>query len=141
MKLPVPRRIFVGFLLAAIILAGTGVLLYRVGMQFRENRASVGHAREVLDTPADLSGSLEDAETSVRVYVLTGDSTYLVPYDSAISTHEASLEHLRSLIGDDPAQLAQFAVLRPHVETGLADLATPGSTAAGARPGGCASCT
>ena len=75
MKPIVLRRIIAGFVLTAVILGGAGVLLYRVAMQFRENRESVVHAREVLETLRGLSTSLEDAQTAVRVYVLTGDSS------------------------------------------------------------------
>jgi len=122
MKPIVLRRIIAGFVLTAVILGGAGVLLYRVAMQFRENRESVAHAREVLETLRGLSTSLEDAQTAVRVYVLTGDSSYLAPYDYALSSQQPSLERLRLLIADDPGQQVRLAELQPHVEGGLRTL-------------------
>jgi diguanylate cyclase (GGDEF)-like protein/PAS domain S-box-containing protein len=58
----------------------------------------------------------------VAGYVLTGDSSYLAPYDYALSTQQPSLERLRSLLADDPGQQARLTELKPHVEAGLRTL-------------------
>lgn len=122
MRLRVPRRIVAGFVLTAIISCGAGVLLYRVAMHFRENRQNVAHADQVLSALQDLSTSVDEAETSTRVYVLTGDPSYLVPFDHALSGYRASSERLRVLIADNPAQKARLEDLQPHVEEGLRTL-------------------
>ena len=46
MNLRIPTKIMVGFVLAVIISAGAGVLLYQAGMQFRGNRRNVQRAHE-----------------------------------------------------------------------------------------------
>ncbi len=122
MKLRVPRRIVVGFALTAIISGGAGVLLYRVAMQFRENRQSVAHVDQVLSALQNVSTSIEEAETSTRVYVLTGDASYLAPYNLALSTNQANFEQLRALIADNPSQQRRLAELQPHIEAGLRTL-------------------
>lgn len=95
------------------------MLLYHVAMQFRDNRQSVAHADQVLSALQNLSTSVQEAETSTRVYVLTGDPSYLAPYDHALSSYRASFEQLRSLIADNPGQQARLGNLQPHVEAGL----------------------
>jgi len=94
-------------------------MLYRVAMQFRENRQSVAHTDQVLTALQSLLSSVEEAETSTRVYVLTGDPSYLAPYQHGLSSYEGSLEQIRTLTEDSPSQEARLTELRPHVETGM----------------------
>ncbi len=46
---------------------------------------------------------LLNAETGMRGYALTGDSTYLVPYVRAESTYPRNIRRLRTLVTGEPA--------------------------------------
>jgi diguanylate cyclase (GGDEF)-like protein/PAS domain S-box-containing protein len=94
-------------------------MLYRAAMQFRENRQSVTHTDQVLSALQTLSSGVEEAETSTRVYVLTGDPSYLAPYDHSLSSYKAGLEQLRTLTADNPGQQARLAELQPRIEAGM----------------------
>jgi diguanylate cyclase (GGDEF)-like protein/PAS domain S-box-containing protein len=122
MQMRVPRRILAGLVLTAIILSGSGILLYRVGMQFRESRESVQHTHQVLNALQAISTGLDDGETAVRVYVLTGDPSNLKSFDHFLSSHKASFAQLRALTADNPRQQARLAELQPVVEAGLRTL-------------------
>jgi diguanylate cyclase (GGDEF)-like protein/PAS domain S-box-containing protein len=119
MKLPALRRIVAGFVLTAIISCGAAILLYRVAMQFQQNRQSIGHTRDVLDALRTLSANLEDAQTNARVYVLTGDASYLSSFNRAVATAHFSFDQLHGLVADYPGQASRLAELKLVVGGGL----------------------
>jgi signal transduction histidine kinase len=63
-----------------------------------------------------------DAETGQRGFLLTGDEKYLVPYSEATSKINSTLDKLRLMYADDPAQLARFATLARAVSRKLAEI-------------------
>jgi len=119
MKLQVARRITGGFLLAVVISAAAGILIYRRAMEFRDNRQALQHSHQTLQALQDVAGEMEGAESATRVYVLTGEASYLQPYESAVSDYRATLQALQSLIADSPAQRDRMENLQRHVETGV----------------------
>ncbi|WP_192847446.1 sensor histidine kinase [Aureimonas sp. AU40] len=50
---------------------------------------------------------LQDAETGQRGYILTGNSTFLEPYERSVGQVPADLERLKSATADDPEQARQ----------------------------------
>ncbi|MCX5415856.1 CHASE3 domain-containing protein [Streptomyces sp. NBC_00059] len=48
-----------------------------------------------------LQNSLLDQETGVRGYALTGDSTFLEPYEAGMRTETERLDRVRALVGDE----------------------------------------
>ena len=47
---------------------------------------------------------LKDAETGQRGYLLTGDASYLLPYQRGSAAAQNDILRVRALIHDDPAQ-------------------------------------
>ena len=53
---------------------------------------SVAHTREVLEQLENVLSSLKDAETGQRGYLLTGETRYLRPFETAQSGMPAQLQ-------------------------------------------------
>jgi signal transduction histidine kinase len=66
--------------------------------------------------------SMLDAETGQRGYLLTGNETYLEPYDKAVTTVHANLDELRNRYLKSPDELQQFANLSREVSRKLAEM-------------------
>ena len=66
------------------------------------------HTDEVRVKIALLRGTLLDAETGLRGYLLTGEPPFLDPYDHARSSWRAQLNEVRALTADNPEQQARL---------------------------------
>jgi CHASE3 domain sensor protein len=64
-----------------------------------------------------------DAETGQRGYVISGDEAYLEPYTAALTRVKDTVERIRSITGDNPAQQRQLGVLTPLIDKKLGALA------------------
>ena len=54
---------------------------------------------------------VQDAETGQRGFLLTGEASYLTPYQSAVDALPAELEVLKGAMSDDPTRLARLGEL------------------------------
>ena len=66
--------------------------------------------------------SMLDAETGQRGYLLTGNETYLEPYDKAVATVQTNLDSLRMRFMDAPADMQEFALLSRQISRKLAEM-------------------
>src|SRR5205823_2353559 len=117
--LSLERRIQIGFGIAVAIIVAVGAAA------LRSTEATVSSAQWVahtLQVRAELEAGFADlieAETGVRGYVITGDTTYLAPYHSARATLNSRLAGLRALTADNPAQQRRLDSLDTLVATRL----------------------
>jgi len=111
---------FVLALAALLVIGGSAYL--RIGSLVRD-REPVEHTHTVLDEVDALLGSLKDAETGQRGYVITGRDSYLNPYLQALPDIEQELESLRELTRDEPGQRELVAQLDAPVQDKLSELA------------------
>jgi PAS domain S-box-containing protein len=101
----------------AVLGAALVLLVAMIGMLYsdlyrdREWQRRVSHTYEVITVSDDLLTVLVDAETGERGYLLTGQSEYLQPYESAVSREESLRRTLRHLTGDNPEQQARMEEL------------------------------
>ena len=65
----------------------------------------VTHVSQILLSSEALLGSLRDAETGQRGFLLTGHENYLEPYHAASARIDGALARVRDLVAGDPAQL------------------------------------
>jgi class 3 adenylate cyclase len=104
-------------LLAALIAVSSWIMV----RQQTEHEA-VRHTLEVGDRLSRVLSRLQDAEVGQRGYLLTEQSSYLEPYNSAVSSLPAELDKLDRLTGDNTSQKANLAVLRPLIAQKLSEL-------------------
>lgn len=75
-----------------------GLVLSRISDRTTE---LVDHIQPARSASFQLQNSLLDQETGVRGYALTGDTTFLEPYEEGMRAERERLARLRSLTGDE----------------------------------------
>jgi CHASE3 domain sensor protein len=68
------KKILIGFGVAAVLLVVFGIMAYRVSVGFIETSALVAHTHEVMGLLQSIEASIDEAETSQRGYVITGQA-------------------------------------------------------------------
>lgn len=74
---------------------------------------------------AELLGQTQDLRIVERGYVLTGLEAFLKPYQSALARIPPSLDELRSLVADNPAQIRRLERMRTAISEVMAESARP----------------
>jgi len=118
--LSLERRIQIGFGIAVAIIVAVGAAALRSTEATVDSARGVAHALEVRAELEAGFADLIEAETGVRGYVITGDTSYLAPYHSARTNLSSRLAGLRALTADNPAQQRRLDSLEALVATRLA---------------------
>jgi signal transduction histidine kinase len=90
------------------------------------------HSLEVRRVQAVTFSALQDAETAQRGYLLTGDPTYLRPYEQAHDRLPDLKRQMRALVADNPAQRQRLVALEQAIDIKMVEL---DRTVAAARAG------
>ena len=115
--------------MGALLLAGLAVLAGLATMahgqfnQFDEIALSSDDTRDTLDSIERVAGAVLDAETGQRGYLLTSQDSYLDPYGSGLAAVQLHLVEVERRIGNHPAQQSRLEHLRSLVAQKLAELA------------------
>src|SRR5438445_11337612 len=100
-----------GLVVVAIPLAAllVSALLYFIS-ENEDQQAEhwVAHTHEVRTDIQQALNILLDATNGIRGYLLTGQETFLNPYENAIQTLPDDLAHLARLVQNDPVQAARM---------------------------------
>lgn len=100
--------------LAVAVLLGLAFVGLELRLEFdraRALRAEVERSHVARAQLLQIFSSMQDAETGQRGYVITGQASYLEPYDSAARALGAELPRLKALYRDNPEQAANLAWL------------------------------
>src|SRR5689334_15149056 len=108
-----------GFAGVAIILACVVALAVSNSHQIREATEAAARSQETLRELERILTTMVDAETGMRGYVITGQESYLDPYNFAITTIDRRMARLRQLL-DDTASDGQFGQLQKAVADQIA---------------------
>ncbi len=106
--------VFLGLLVAATA-ASFLVLRYSLD-QVEDRNRWVEHTHQVLGASESLLSHLVDAETGQRGYLLTGDRSYLAPYDTGLAASDGDYARLLELTADNLLQHQRLAVVRLSIE-------------------------
>ncbi|WP_025705765.1 CHASE3 domain-containing protein, partial [Paenibacillus graminis] len=74
------------------------------------------HDMKVHELTYQIEKNVLDMETGQRGYALTGDSSYLAPYDTGITEWKIHYTRLSSLIKDNPDQLKNLSNIQSSIE-------------------------
>jgi PAS domain S-box-containing protein len=74
------------FLAMTLLLVVTVTLTFVAGQRALEDNRAVLQTHSAIDTLEQTLSELKDAETGQRGYLLTGDASYLTPYNRAVAT-------------------------------------------------------
>ena len=107
----------------AVVAAAALVALNEIG--YRRSTVAALVLIEEQETRMHMNMLLQqvlDAETGQRGFLLTGDEKYLAPYSQATEKINGTLDKLRSMYQDEPAQLVRFSALSRSVSRKLAEI-------------------
>lgn len=116
------RKIAAGFALAFLLLLGIGFVAYRSITSLTGTSHLVTHTYQVLDHVAEVLSLLKDAETGQRGFAITGDESFLEPYQSATGALHTVVKELRELTSDNPSQQKRIDEAEPLIAAKLAEL-------------------
>ncbi len=108
--------------LASVILMSLNALSYWSFIKHQEATNLVSQSRKVILKLENVLSALKDAETGQRGYLLTGQQSYLEPYNLTLKTIARQIEELETLTAGTPSQQQQVASLKPLVAAKLAEL-------------------
>ncbi len=96
---------------ALIILIGITVVSLRDWEEFRRASGETAETRRILETSDDLFTAVTEAESGQRGFLLTGEESYLGPYQKANNNIPTLLATLHRLTGNYHAQLDRVHAL------------------------------
>ncbi|PZR29256.1 MAG: hypothetical protein DI538_24100 [Azospira oryzae] len=82
----------------------SAIITYFNVQEKKESTALVIHTYEVIQSSSDLLTLIQNLETGQRGYLLTGDSTFLSPYQEALTAIDADVQHLKEIVSYNPSQ-------------------------------------
>src|SRR5215467_4697318 len=122
MRWTIEKKIMAGAGLVLAILLINALVSYRVTRRLIDNERLVGRTHEVLSELEDVMSTIDDAETGERGYLLTGEKSYLEPYQSAVSAIHTRVEKLAQMTVDDSYQQAHIPTLEREIADRLDNL-------------------
>jgi PAS domain S-box-containing protein len=117
------RASIIGFV--SMLLALSAIGFYGFGQLNRLNaaRISLRRSNELITTLHSIFSILQDAETGQRGFLITGNESYLAPYNDAVSKmSDGYMRHLRELTADNLAQSKDIAKLQQAIREKFAEL-------------------
>src|ERR1043166_1884403 len=111
------RAAFAGALLVVLSIAAFS---FRSSRTLLEESGWVIHTQEARGSLSQLLSSLEAAATAAHGFIMSGDETYLGPYNAAQRDVPGRMRHLRKLVADNAEQTWRLNGLEPHVDALLA---------------------
>jgi len=122
-SMTIGRKIAGGFALSLLALLVVGSVSYRSVNVLIEASTEVAQASLVQRTLASLLSHMKDAETGQRGFVITGDESYLEPYNNALIEVPRDMAGLTTLIAGDVQVQDDLTNLQGQIDGKLAELA------------------
>jgi PAS domain S-box-containing protein len=116
---PLRRRVTVGFIVAVLLTLFIGFSSWRGAQRAEQDAYWMSHTHEVMETIQRTTRQVIEAETSARVFALTGQEPLLVHYQTARDVIYRDEDALRHLTADNLSQQRRLDVLGPQVGTAL----------------------
>jgi methyl-accepting chemotaxis protein len=116
------KKIAIGFAIAFALLLGIGTVAYRSMDSLTRTSYAVTHTYIVLEHVAGVVSLLKDAETGQRGFVITGEESFLEPYQAAGGSVGKLVKELRDLTDDNPNQQKRIAAMEPLIAAKLDEL-------------------
>ncbi|WHZ15237.1 MAG: diguanylate cyclase/phosphodiesterase (GGDEF & EAL domains) with PAS/PAC sensor(s) [Nitrospira sp.] len=120
MQLTLERKTEIAIALMLVLLLAIGFVAYRSSTEFIASSAQVVHSREVRGSLQRILSLVEEIETGQRGYIITGESSFLEPYQRATDKIEERLVHVKTLTTDEPQLQAQIETLIRLVQSRIA---------------------
>src|SRR6476620_2229107 len=83
--------------------------------QIRSESILASRTRDVLIAIETIMSLAKDAETGQRGYLITGETSYLEPYNIALANIDKQVKTLEQLTADNPTQQARIPALKNRI--------------------------
>lgn len=108
------------FVLAAYVLAG--FFVYKNDAELVASRDWVIHTYKVMMQLREVLSAVKDCETGERGFLITGNPSYLQPYEKGLSRIDQVIDQLEILLADNKPQQGEFKRLKPIIALKLSEL-------------------
>lgn len=116
------REVLVALTIVLLLVIILGVAAYRQVVVFATTLRTLDNSRQVSMVAEELYRHLLNAESGQRGYVITGNNSYLVPYNAGVVSVRENLLFLREVLASDPNYAELQRTLPGQIETKLAEL-------------------
>lgn len=110
-RFTIGRKVMLGFGALLALYAIIAVVSWRSTVIFFRSSEQVAHAHDVIEGVEQARRQLMDMESVRRGFLLTGEPRWLPMFENAGTQLEASIERIRNLTKDEPAQAERVAGL------------------------------
>jgi len=119
MTLALERQIYLAFVFAMLLLLTLGFLGYRSANSLTEALKWEKQTQQVFFELDNTLGLATDAETGGRGFIITGNESFLEPYNNAGSKFKENFTRLQNRLADNPSQTEKLAKLNALVNQKL----------------------
>jgi PAS domain S-box-containing protein len=124
-RYPFPRRreiATVGLVTALAVMVAVALLGYRTTGALVETVRSVDHTHQVIEVIDEVLRNATSAGRARRTYALTGDEADLPRVMASIAASREAVAEVRSLVSDNPTQMARLDRMAPILAERFADI-------------------
>jgi len=107
MKRSIITRLYIGFAMAIILVIGVGVSSYQASQHEAYSGQWVKHTYEVMNKTKDLQLIIVRMRAAGKNFYISGDERFFLPYKLGLSTIFKETDDLKSLVADNPLQIAR----------------------------------
>lgn len=122
LKAMLSRPALIGALPVVIALIFSGVISFSYNRLLKNYRDDVDHTFQVMSAIDNALLQLQDAETGQRGFIITGDESYLAPFETGRTKLFEGLSRLSELASDNTDQQARIESLQRLAEGKLNEL-------------------
>ncbi len=115
MQITFRTRLYIGFSIAIILCAASGLTSYFILNKTENQRVWVRKARRMLDSTNRVQGVIIDMETGRRGFRATNQARFLEPYNAGLLQIKPTLAELKNLCSDDTGLSGKEAILEDHI--------------------------
>ncbi|WNG51263.1 methyl-accepting chemotaxis protein [Archangium minus] len=118
------KKIALGFGLSLLVLLAVALVAFQGARQLTETTENLVESRDQGRAIREVRSILVNAESGQRGFLLTGEESYLEPYQKALQELNTDMDALRRTLEDEPDQQARLARLEPLIRDRLSELET-----------------
>lgn len=120
MKFYFQRKVLLGFLVAISIISALGIISYLNNQRYKKSNAWVIHTNQVLFHAQRILSIIVDIESGQRGFIISGDTSFLVPYHSGVTVIRDDINQLKKLVADNAEQSERVVRMDSLVKNKLA---------------------
>ena len=117
MRLSFRTRLYIGFTIAILLSAISGLTSYKIFQKQKAQRLWVKRARYALDSAKSIEHLMVNMETGRRGFRATNEKKFLEPYAKSLQQIDITLPGLKNLLTDDSEQENRAILLEEHIHT------------------------